>query len=205
MELEQAKKRVKELRAIIEKNNRLYYDQDAPELEDFEYDALTRELKELEAQFPQLVTATSPTQKVGGTASSKLPKVTHAVKMESLLDAFSFDELRDFDRRVREAGVEPEYVVEIKIDGLSCSLEYENGQLVRASTRGDGVVGEDVTANVRAIRSTCAPSRKCRVQHPLKIPATQQPVLCGKRTPASPAAVGFPSLCSMCSRSGARP
>ena len=153
MELEQAKKRVEELRTVIEKNNRLYYDQDAPELEDFEYDALTRELKELEAQFPQLVTAASPTQKVGGTASSKLPKVTHAVKMESLLDAFSFDELRDFDRRVREAGVEPEYVVEIKIDGLSCSLEYENGQLVRASTRGDGVVGEDVTANVRAIRS----------------------------------------------------
>ena len=153
LELEQAAKRVEELRAVIEKNNRLYYDQDAPELEDFEYDALTRELKALEAQFPQLVTASSPTQKVGGTASSKLPKVTHAVKMESLLDAFSFDELRDFDRRVREAGVEPEYVVEIKIDGLSCSLEYENGELVRASTRGDGVVGEDVTANVRAIRS----------------------------------------------------
>ena len=153
MELEHAKKRVKELRAIIEKNNRLYYDQDAPELEDFEYDALTRELKELEARFPQLITAASPTQKVGGTASSKLPKVTHAVKMESLLDAFSFDELRDFDRRVREAGVEPEYVVEIKIDGLSCSLEYENGQLVRASTRGDGVVGEDVTANLRTVRS----------------------------------------------------
>ena len=80
LELEQAKKRVEELRAVIEKNNRLYYDQDAPELEDFEYDALTRELKELEAQFPQLVTASSPTQKVGGTASSKLPKVTHAVK-----------------------------------------------------------------------------------------------------------------------------
>ena len=153
LELEQAAKRVEELRAVIEKNNRLYYDQDAPELEDFEYDALTRELKALEAQFPQLVTASSPTQKVGGTASSKLPKVPHAVKMESLLDAFSFDELRDFDRRVREAGVEPEYVVEIKIDGLSCSLEYENGELVRASTRGDGVVGEDVTANVRAIRS----------------------------------------------------
>ena len=131
MELEQAKKRVEELRAVIEKNNRLYYDQDAPELEDFEYDALTRELKDLEAQFPQLVTASSPTQKVGGTASSKLPKVTHAVKMESLLDAFSYDELRDFDRRVREAGIEPEYVVEIKIDGLSCSLEYENGELVR--------------------------------------------------------------------------
>ena len=231
MELEQAKKRVEELRAMIEKNNRLYYDQDAPELEDFEYDALTRELKELEAQFPQLITAASPTQKVGGTASSRLPKVTHAVKMESLLDAFSFDELRDFDRRVREAGVEPEYVVEIKIDGLSCSLEYENGQLVRASTRGDGVVGEDVTANVRAIRSiprplkthrnfwrcaarcicrtrpfsTCAPSRNCRALHPSKTPAMQRPVLCGRRMPVSPAAGDFPSLCSTCSRSMARP
>ena len=152
MELEQAQKRVEELRAVIERNNRLYYDQDAPELEDFEYDALTRELKALEAQFPQLITPTSPTQKVGGTPSGRFIKVTHAVKMESLLDAFSYDELRDFDRRVRDAGIEPEYVVEIKIDGLSCSLEYENGELVRASTRGDGVVGEDVTQNVRAIK-----------------------------------------------------
>lgn len=152
LELEQAQKRVEELRARIEYNNRLYYDQDAPELEDYQYDALTRELRQLEAQFPQLVTAASPTQKVGGTPSGRFAKVTHAVKMESLLDAFSYEELRDFDRRVREAGVEPEYVVEIKIDGLSCSLEYENGVLVRASTRGDGVVGEDVTANVSAIR-----------------------------------------------------
>ena len=153
MELEQAKKRAEELRAIIEYNNRLYYDQDAPELEDFQYDALTRELRELEAAYPELVTPDSPTQHVGGTPSSRFAKVTHAVKMESLLDAFSYDELRDFDRRVRDAGIEPEYVVEIKIDGLSCSLEYENGKLVRASTRGDGVVGEDVTENVRAIRS----------------------------------------------------
>jgi DNA ligase (NAD+) len=152
VELEQAKKRVEELRTVIEKNNRLYYDQDAPELEDFEYDALTRELKELEAQYPELVTPASPTQHVGGTPSGRFAKVTHVVKMESLLDAFSYDELRDFDRRVRDAGIEPEYVVEIKIDGLSCSLEYENGELVRASTRGDGVVGEDVTANVRAIK-----------------------------------------------------
>ena len=195
LELEQAKKRVEELRAVIEKNNRLYYDQDAPELEDFEYDALTRELKELEAQFPQLVTAASPTQKVGGTASSKLPKVTHAVKMESLLDAFSFDELRDFDRRVREAGVEPEYVVEIKIDGLSCSLEYENGQLVRAAR---------CICPMRPF-STCAPSRNCRALHPSKTPAMQRPVLCGRRMPVSPAAGDFPSLCSMCSRSVARP
>lgn len=152
MELEQAQKRVEELRAVIEKNNRLYYDQDAPELEDYQYDALTRELRELEAAFPQLVSETSPTQHVGGTASSRFAKVTHAVKMESLLDAFSYEELRDFDRRVRDAGIQPEYAVEIKIDGLSCSLEYENGTLVRASTRGDGLVGEDVTANVMAIR-----------------------------------------------------
>ena len=153
LELEQAKKRVQELRGLIDYNNHLYYDQDAPELEDFQYDALTRELRELEAAYPELVTPDSPTQRVGGAPSSRFAKVTHAVKMDSLLDAFSYEELRDFDRRVRDAGVEPEYVVEIKIDGLSCSLEYENGQLVRASTRGDGVVGEDVTENVRAIRS----------------------------------------------------
>ena len=114
MELEQARKRAEELRVIIEKNNRLYYDQDAPELEDFEYDALNRELKQIEAEYPELVTASSPTQHVGGTASSKFSKVTHAVKMESLQDAFSFDELREFDTRVREAGIRPEYVVEKK-------------------------------------------------------------------------------------------
>ena len=151
MELSEARKRAEELRAIIEKNNRLYYDQDAPELEDFEYDALTRELKAIEAEYPQLVTASSPTQHVGGTASSKFSKVTHAVKMESLQDAFSLDELRDFDARVREAGVTPQYVVEVKIDGLSVSLEYRDGRLVRGSTRGDGVVGEDVTENLATI------------------------------------------------------
>ena len=152
MELEQARKRAEELRIVIEKNNRLYYDQDAPELEDFEYDALTRELKAIEAEYPQLVTAESPTQHVGGTASSKFSKVTHAVKMESLQDAFSFDELRDFDARVRDAGIQPQYVVEAKIDGLSVSLEYRDGHLERGSTRGDGVVGEDVTENLATIR-----------------------------------------------------
>ena len=151
MELEQARQRAEELRRVIEKNNRLYYDQDAPELEDYEYDALVRELTALEEQFPQLVTSSSPTQHVGGTASSKFSKVTHAVKMESLQDAFSFDELRDFDARVRDAGITPEYVVEVKIDGLSVSLEYQNGTFVRGSTRGDGVVGEDVTENLAAI------------------------------------------------------
>lgn len=151
MELDQARKRAEELRAVIDKNNRLYYDQDAPELEDFEYDALTRELKEIEKNFPELITPESPTQHVGGIASSKFSKVTHRVKMESLQDAFSFDELRDFDTRVREAGIEPEYVVEAKIDGLSVSLEYRNGRFVRGSTRGDGVVGEDVTENLATI------------------------------------------------------
>ncbi|OUQ37011.1 NAD-dependent DNA ligase LigA [Faecalibacterium sp. An121] len=153
MELEQARQRAQELRRVIEYNNRLYYDQDAPQLEDFQYDDLMRELRQIEAEYPQLVTPDSPTQHVGGTPSGRFAKVTHTVKMESLLDAFSYDELRDFDRRVRDAGIQPQYVVEIKIDGLSCSLEYENGQLVRASTRGDGEVGEDVTPNVRAIRS----------------------------------------------------
>lgn len=151
MELEQARKRAEELRAVIEKNNRLYYDQDAPELEDFEYDALTRELKAIEAAYPQLVTPSSPTQHVGGVASSKFSKVTHAIKMESLQDAFSFEELREFDARVRDAGVQPRYVVEAKIDGLSVSLEYRDGVLVRGSTRGDGVVGEDVTENLATI------------------------------------------------------
>lgn len=151
MEIEQARNRAAELRAIIERSNRLYYDQDAPELEDFEYDALTRELKALEAAYPQLVTAASPTQHVGGTASSKFSKVAHAVKMESLQDAFSIEELREFDTRVREAGVTPEYVVEAKIDGLSVSLEYQNGVFVRGSTRGDGMVGEDVTENLACI------------------------------------------------------
>lgn len=152
MELEQAKKRAEELRRIIEYNNRLYYDQDAPELEDFEYDALNRELKALESEFPELVTADSPTQHVGGTPSGRFPKVVHEVKMESLQDAFSYEELRDFDRRVRAAGVQPEYAVEVKIDGLSVSLEYENGEFVRGSTRGDGLVGEDVTDNLATIR-----------------------------------------------------
>ena len=152
MTLEQAQQRILELRRVIEYNNRLYYDQDAPELEDFEYDALNRELKELEAQFPQLITPDSPTQHVGGTPSGKFAKVTHAVKMESLQDAFSYEELRDFDRRVRDEGISPRYVVEVKIDGLSVSLEYENGAFVRGSTRGDGIVGEDVTKNLATIK-----------------------------------------------------
>lgn len=144
--------RVQQLRKIIEKNNHLYYDKDAPELSDYEYDALNRELKALEAQYPELVTPDSPTQKVNGTPSGKFSKVRHEVRMESLQDAFSYDELRDFDRRVQEAGVQPRYVVEAKIDGLSVSLEYHDGKLTVGSTRGDGDVGEDVTENLLTIR-----------------------------------------------------
>ena len=152
MKLEQARQRALELRRVIERNNELYYMDNAPELEDYEYDALSRELKNLEKEYPELITPDSPTQRVNEAASSKFAKVTHAVKMESLQDAFSYDELREFDARVREAGVLPAYVVEAKIDGLSVSLEYRNGRLVRGSTRGDGVVGEDVTENIATIR-----------------------------------------------------
>lgn len=148
----QIEARVQQLRKTIEKNNHLYYDNDAPELSDYEYDALNRELKALEAQYPELVTPDSPTQKVNGTPSGKFSKVRHEVRMESLQDAFSYDELREFDRRVQEAGVQPRYVVEAKIDGLSVSLEYHDGELTVGSTRGDGDVGEDVTENLRTIR-----------------------------------------------------
>lgn len=152
MELEQAQKRIKELRRIIERNNKLYYDDDNPELSDYEYDILTQELKALEKQFPQLVTENSPTQHVGGAPSGRFEKVTHAMKMESLQDAFDEADILDFDRRVKEEFPEAEYVVEAKIDGLSVSLEYENGIFVRGSTRGDGVVGENVTANLATIQ-----------------------------------------------------
>lgn len=152
MDLDQARKRVQELRSTLEYHADLYYNQDAPSISDYEYDLLSRELRSLEEQFPQLITADSVTQKVGGTAARGFEKVTHSVKMESLLDAFSEEEIRDFDRRIREAVQNPRYVVEAKIDGLSVSLEYENGVFVRGSTRGDGVVGENVTENLRTVK-----------------------------------------------------
>lgn len=149
---QEQRQRYEELVRLIEHNSHLYYDLDAPVLEDYEYDTLSQELKAIEREHPDWVTAASPTQHVGGVASSKFEKVLHAVKMESLQDVFSFDEVREFDRRVRDAGLVPQYVVEAKIDGLSISLEYEKGALVRGSTRGDGVVGEDVTENLATIK-----------------------------------------------------
>ncbi len=153
MDIAQARARHEELVTQIEYHNHLYYDLDAPELDDFEYDALTRELRAIEEEFPSLVTELSPTQHVGGTAAARFEKVTHIVRMESLQDVFSLDEVRDFDARMRAEGLFPQYVVEEKIDGLSVSLEYRDGVFVRGSTRGDGVVGEDVTQNLAAIEA----------------------------------------------------
>ncbi len=153
MDTATAKQRIAALSATIEYHNNLYYNQDEPEISDFEYDRLLRELEELEAQFPALKLPSSPTNRVGGSAGAKFSPVTHAVPMESLHDSFSHDELRDFDRRVREVAPEVRYVVEPKFDGLSVSCEYRNGVFVRGSTRGDGVTGEDVTDNLMTIRS----------------------------------------------------
>lgn len=151
MTLEEARTQIDELRATLNYHAEKYYNEDAPEIDDYEYDQLMNRLKALEQQFPQLVTPDSPTQRVGGEASRLFTPVTHTVQMGSIQDVFSEDEVRAFDQRVRETVADPVYVVEPKIDGLSVSLEYRNGRLVRGSTRGDGFVGEDVTANLRTL------------------------------------------------------
>lgn len=152
MEFQEAEKRAAELRSIIEKHNHNYYDLDSPTIEDDEYDALMRELRGIEQQFPQLAFTDSPTQRVGGTVNSSFVKVQHTVQMGSLQDIFSEEEVRGFLAGVMEQGAD-EFVVEPKIDGLSVSLEYRDGVFVRGSTRGDGFVGEDITANLKTIRS----------------------------------------------------
>lgn len=141
------------LREQIRYHSRKYYTEDDPEISDFEYDKLYRRLEELESQYPELVTADSPTRQVGGAVYNTFAEVVHEVPMESLHDSFSEDELRDFDRRVREAVDSPEYIVEPKFDGLSVALEYVDGVFARGSTRGDGRRGEDVTENIRTIRT----------------------------------------------------
>lgn len=142
------------LREEIREHNRHYYDEDAPVISDFEYDALLRRLVELESAHPEFYSPDSPTQKVGGRTSSTFAPVTHEVPLESLNDVFSFDELRAFGERMQTLLPEGrEYCVEPKIDGLSMSLEYENGVFVRGATRGDGITGEDVTENLKTVRS----------------------------------------------------
>lgn len=153
MDIISAERRIKELTKQLEYHNNLYYNMDEPEISDFEYDKMLRELENLEEQFPTLKSPLSPTNRVGGNAGEKFSPVTHTVVMESLHDSFSHDELRDFDRKVREVSPNVQYVVEPKFDGLSVSCEYENGVFVRGSTRGDGTTGEDVTDNLMTIKS----------------------------------------------------
>ncbi|MDE6671331.1 MAG: NAD-dependent DNA ligase LigA [Ruminococcus sp.] len=148
-----AGKRIEELSDIINEHSYKYYVLDNPDISDYDFDMLMQELKSLEEEFPELVRPESPTQRVGGMAQNTFEKVQHTVQMTSLQDVFDFEQVRNFlDKCVAELDT-PEYTVEPKIDGLSVSLEYENGILTRASTRGDGYTGEDVTANIKTIRS----------------------------------------------------
>lgn len=149
----EAKIRIDELYELIEYHNNKYYVQDDPELEDFEYDALNNELKMLEAQFPEFKRDNSPTAKVGGMALAQFEPVSHAVRMESLQDVFSLDDVDAFAQRILGVSSDANFSVEPKIDGLSVSLEYEDGKFVMGSTRGDGDIGENVTANLMTIKS----------------------------------------------------
>ena len=163
MDKQKAKARIEELRGIIEYHNKRYYDDDNPEISDFEYDMLNNELKNLEKEFPEFITADSNTQKVGGHVKEGFSEVTHEVPLQSLQDVFSIEELEEFDKRVKkQLKIEENnssednklnYVVETKIDGLSVALEYINGEFVRGATRGNGLIGEDVTENLKTIKN----------------------------------------------------
>ncbi len=150
-----ARRRLDQIKAELERHNRLYYLEAAPEISDFEYDALMRELMDLERRFPDLRTPDSPSQRVGGAPLDAFQTVTHRVPMLSIDNTYSPEELREFDDRVRKGlgGESPAYIVELKLDGVAISLRYEKGVLIRGATRGDGVRGDDVTQNVRAIRA----------------------------------------------------
>ena len=161
MDKESAKKRIIELREITSYHAKKYYDEDNPEISDFEYDMLMLELRNLENQYPDLITSDSLTQHVGGTVKEGFEKVEHEVPLQSLQDIFDFNELYAFDERVRKTLEKEEnsnkekvkYIVETKIDGLSVSLEYKNGIFVRGATRGNGLVGEDITENLKTIKN----------------------------------------------------
>ena len=153
MTFEEAKELAASLREKLEKYSYQYYVLNQSEVSDFEFDRMMHQLMELEEQYPELLTADSITHRVGGVAENSFESVVHTVQMGSLQDVFSEEEVRDFDRKVREEITNPTYIVEPKIDGLSVSLEYRDGLLVRGSTRGDGFVGEDVTANLKTVRN----------------------------------------------------
>lgn len=151
--MEQIEKKIHDLRETLEYHSKKYYVEDAPEITDFQYDALMNELKALEKEYPQFDSPLSPTKRVGGMALDKFEKVEHKVEMNSLQDAFSKEEILEFDKRVKNSTSDYSYLVEHKIDGLSVSLEYVNGEFFRGSTRGDGLIGEDVTENLKTIKS----------------------------------------------------
>ena len=157
MNLEETKKQIKELREKLEYYANKYYDEDKPEITDYEYDMMMNRLKALEKEFPELITKDSLTQKVGGHVKEGFKEVVHEVPLQSLQDVFSFEELREFDDRIKKQAIEENeelrYVVETKIDGLSAALEYVDGVFVRGATRGNGLIGEDVTDNLRTIKS----------------------------------------------------
>lgn len=153
MELEDAKIRVLELTEILNKLNYNYYVLDDPTADDYDYDMMMQELKSLESEYPELLSLNSPTQRVGGEALNDFAKIEHKIQMNSLQDVFSYEQISEFITRCRQFSDDPIFVIEPKIDGLSVSLEYENGEFVRGSTRGDGFVGEDVTNNLRTIKS----------------------------------------------------
>ena len=157
MNKEQAKNRIEELRKTVEYHAKRYYDDDKPEISDFEYDMLMVELRNLEKQYPEFQSKDSLTQKVGGHVKEGFKKVEHEVPLQSLQDVFDLEEVREFDERVRkvaeENNIELKYVVETKIDGLSAAIEYKDGVLVRGATRGNGLVGEDVTENLKTIKT----------------------------------------------------
>ena len=156
VEFEQAKKRAEELKPLLKYYTQKYFD-DEQVVSDYEYDMLMRELKGIEKEYPELITKDSPTQRVGASIKKGFEKVTHEVPLQSLQDVFSFAEVMEFDERMKKAAEEYnlplDYVVETKIDGLSSALEYKNGVLVRGATRGDGIVGEDVTDNLKTIKT----------------------------------------------------
>lgn len=154
MNKKDAKKRIDELKEITAYHAKRYYDDDDPEISDFEYDMLMLELRNLEKEFPEFITKESLTQHVGGNVKEGFEKVEHEVPLQSLLDIFDFEDLYAFDDRVQKSlETKPEYVVETKIDGLSVALEYVNGIFVRGATRGNGLVGEDITENLKTVKS----------------------------------------------------
>ncbi|MDD3971156.1 MAG: NAD-dependent DNA ligase LigA, partial [Clostridia bacterium] len=159
------KKRMDELVELLNYHTKKYHEEDSPEISDFDYDMMLNELIKLEEKYPEYVSINSPTKRIGGQPLKSFDKVEHIVPMESLSNAFSYDDLYAFNQRILKEGIEPEYVLEKKIDGLSVSLEYENNIFVRGSTRGDGVFGENITNNLKTI-----PSIPLRLSHNEIIP-----------------------------------